>query len=323
MSSAPRFRALPALLAAFLVGFVAVPPAIAEEVPFALFQLATARPGGVYKPLGESLCHIYNLDRPDTLPACRARTSGGSVENIERLRSGEARIAIVQADVLHWAWIGTGPFAAAGPFPELAVLFAAHDEIATVLVAGESGITEPAGLRGRRIAVGVQESGSRATLDSLLGALGWAPSDFASLELLAVNAQIDALCAGTIDAAAFVVGHPSGYVQRALYDCGARLLPMDSPRLRAAVDALPFLRIDEIPAGTYRGQDQPIAAPALTALVVARRDLPAETARAFVTAIRARQDILRKMHPALAGLELDRASRAVEEVGMHEAVREE
>ena len=321
-------RRLPALLA-FLAALGAMAPAIgamasafAEAPPFALFALAPPRPGGVYKPLGESLCHLYNLDRPDALPACRARASGGSVENIERLRRGEAAIAIVQADVLHWAWTGAGPFAEAGPFPELAVLFTAHDEIATVLVAAESGITEPAGLRGKRIAVSLQESGSYATLDAIMGALGWAPSDFASFELLAVDAQIDALCAGTIDAATFVVGHPSGYVQKALYECGARLLPFDSARVREVAEALPYLRMGEIPANTYRGQTNSVAAPALTALVVARRDLPAGIARAFVGAIHAREDILRRLHPALAELELDRESKAAAEVGMYDAAVE-
>ena len=65
----------------------------------------------------------------------------------------------------------------------------------------------------------------RATVDAILDALQWKRDDFAGYSELSVTALIDALCAGRIDAAGIVVGHPNGYVQRAIHDCGARLLP--------------------------------------------------------------------------------------------------
>lgn len=290
------------------------------KVSLKLFGLATADPGGVYSPLGRSLCNIYNLKRPKDLPACRAQLSSGSVENIERLRSGSAQVAVIQADVLHWAWTGAGPFAQAAPFHDLGVLFTAHDEIVTMLVHKDSGITDIDQVLGKRFAVGVRESGSRATLEALLAAMDLSPADFAAFEVMSVGAQIDALCAGQVDAAAFVVGHPSGYVQRALYDCGARLLPVDSPAVRAATQQLPFLRMSGIPAGTYRDQRADVLGPALTALIVARRDWNAETARGFVAAVRAQEDILRRMHPALRNIDLDRPDGAAAEVGMHPAI---
>jgi len=147
--------------------------------------------------------------------------------------------------------------------------------------------------------------------------MDWAPADFASFEVLSVAAQIDALCAGRVDASAFVVGHPSGYVQKALYECGARLLPFDGSEVRIATKTLPFLRMGEIPAGTYRGQETEVAGPALTALVVTRQDWPAETAHAFVAAVSAHEHILRRMHPALVGLDLKRPDRSAEEVGIY------
>ena len=61
-------------------------------------------------------------------------------------------------------------------------------------------------------------------------------------------------------------------------------------------------------------------APALTALVVARRDWQAEQAHAFVAAIRAHVDILRRMHPALSDIDLGRLDGAAEEIGLHPAV---
>jgi TRAP transporter TAXI family solute receptor len=310
-------------IAALLFAALAALPLRGEE-PAPVFLLSTAHAGGVYDPLGRSLCHLYNLDRSaaeavPALPVCRARRSAGSVENIDRLRSGDAQVAIVQSDVLHWAWLGAGPFDGAPPFRDLAALFPAHDEAVTVLAGSAAGVSGAEDLPGKRIAVSLQSSGSRATLDAFMAALGWTPADFAAFEILSVEAQIEALCSGRVDVAAFVVGHPSGYVQHALYDCGARLLPFDSPRVRAAAAELAYLHMGDIPAGTYRGQEQAVPTPTLAALVVARRDWPPEQARAFVAAIRAHVDILRRMHPALGDIDLDRPDRAIEEVGLHPA----
>ncbi len=312
-----------AAVAVLLLLALSAPAAPAEEAT-PVFLLSTAHAGGVYDPLGRSLCHLYNLDRPAAappsgLPLCRAQRSAGSVENIERLRRGEAEVAIVQSDVLHWAWLGAGPFDGAPPFHDIATLFAAHDEIVTVLVGAASGIAEAEDLPGKRVAVSLQASGSHATLDAFMKALGWTPASFAAFEILSVAEQTDALCSGRVDAAAFVVGHPSGYVQRALYDCGARLLPFDGPRVRAATEKLPFLRMSEIPAGTYRNQAEAVAAPGVAALVVARRGWQVEQARAFVTAIRSHVDILRRMHPALRNIDLGRLDGAAEEIGLHPA----
>jgi TRAP transporter TAXI family solute receptor len=301
------------------------PPAVTAGEATPAFLLSTSHAGGVYDPLGRSLCHLYTLDRPAAappagLPLCRVQRSAGSVENIERLRRGEAEVAIVQSDVLHWAWLGAGPFDGVPPFHDVATLFAAHDEVVTVLVGAASGIATAEDLPGKRVAVSVQASGSRATLDAFMEALGWTPASFAAFEILSVAEQTDALCGGRVDAIAYVVGHPSGYVQRALYDCGARLLPLDDPGMRAVAEKLPFLRMAEIPANTYRGQAEAVPAPGLTALVVARRDWQAEQARAFVAAIRAHVDILRRMHPALSDIDLGRLDGAAEEIGLHPAV---
>lgn len=319
MSWLPRRVAVLALL----VSAAGAMPGSAERLPplgFPSFELATAEPGGIYVPLGRSLCILYNLrnlEQQPHLPSCRARLTSGSVDNVERLRRGEVQVAVVQGDVLHWAWTGSGPFADAGPLRDIAVLFTAHDEVIAVLAARDSGITSAAEIRGKRFAIGERESGSRATIEALMQAMSLSPADFATFEMMSVDAQVDALCAGRIDAVAFMVGHPSGHVQRALSDCGARLVPADSAAARAATETLPFLRMSAIPAGTYRGQDVAVAAPAVTALIVARRNWSALTAQAFSTAIRSQQDILRRMHPALADLDLDRPDGAAEEVGIY------
>src|SRR5215467_7501563 len=60
--------------------------------------IGTGAPGGVYYPLGSAMCRMINLDFANSY-RCLAKTSKGSVANIEALEQKKIDFAIVQADV--------------------------------------------------------------------------------------------------------------------------------------------------------------------------------------------------------------------------------
>src|SRR5688572_17306072 len=62
--------------------------------------IGTGRPGGVYLPLGDSICRLFNLDVAQRGLRCAAFVSRGPVANIESLHDGRVDIAVVQSDVL-------------------------------------------------------------------------------------------------------------------------------------------------------------------------------------------------------------------------------
>src|ERR1700687_4098436 len=72
--------------------------------------IGTGRPGGVYFPLGDSVCRMFNLDLPSRGLRCAANLSRGPVANIESLRDRRIDIGVVQSDVLADAIRGEGPF---------------------------------------------------------------------------------------------------------------------------------------------------------------------------------------------------------------------
>src|SRR3954454_24742143 len=85
--------------------------------------IGTGRPGGVYLPLGDSICRMFNLDVEQRGLRCAAFVSRGPVANIESLHGGRVDIAVVQSDVLADAVSGRGRFAPDGPDKTLRVLF--------------------------------------------------------------------------------------------------------------------------------------------------------------------------------------------------------
>ena len=113
--------------------------------------IGTGSEGGVYLPLGKEFCaQIHRRDKVHDI-TCEAVSTGGSVDNIERLRRGEVNFAIVQADILYYAMNGFGPFKGKSPMQGLRSVGALHTEIFTVLSRVDSNIRIFNDLKGKRV----------------------------------------------------------------------------------------------------------------------------------------------------------------------------
>jgi uncharacterized protein len=287
-----------AILAALLIG---AQPAAGQEDR--IVTIATAGRGGVYLPAGNAICRLVNAERERHGIRCIARTSAGSVENIEALREGERAYAIVQSDIQNAALEGSRQFERAGPLPELRVLFSLHAEPFTVVVPPGSDIQSFAEIEGRRINRGVEGSGMRATAEDVLEAFGFSEAERALMPVLPPGEQVEALCAGRIEAATFVVGHPSGYLQDATNACGGRLIPVEGPAVQRLLAGARYYASAVIAARTYRGQAQEVPTLGVRASLVTLAGRPEAEVYELVEAVFSNLELLRRLHPALADLD--------------------
>src|SRR5271166_155430 len=171
------FRQPLCLAAAILASAVAGCMAISVALAPAPVTLATGTPGGVYHPVGNAICRMFNLVGELQARPCVAVSSDGSVANIRRVESGASTFGLSQTDVAYAAFHGAGPFAAAGPDPKLRMLIALYPEAFTVLVRADTGIRDFQDLRGRRVGVEKSGGGYTFTRDVVLGFYGWAMPD--------------------------------------------------------------------------------------------------------------------------------------------------
>ena len=119
--------------------------------------LATGTPGGVYHPIGNAICRMFNLEGEHQAMPCVAVSSDGSVANIRRVESGDSTFGLSRTDVAYAAFHGEGPFAAAGPDPSLRILIALYPEAFTVVARANTSIRDFQDLRGKRDAHAVTE----------------------------------------------------------------------------------------------------------------------------------------------------------------------
>src|SRR5438874_9708261 len=96
---------------------------------------------GVYYAVGGAVCRLMNKDRAKTGLRCSVESTGGSVFNVNAIKSGELECGMAQSDIQFNAAKGEGQFKG-NPVSELRAVFSVHPEPFTVLARKEAGVTK-------------------------------------------------------------------------------------------------------------------------------------------------------------------------------------
>lgn len=290
----------PATAAALAAGLLAGTSAMAQQT---FISIGTGGVTGVYYPAGGAICRLVNRDRATHGIRCGVESTGGSVFNVNAIRSGEMEFGVAQSDIQYHSYNGSGQFQDSGAFEGLRAVFSLHPEPFTVVARADAGITSFADLRGKRVNIGNPGSGQRATMDVVLAAMGWTTADFAVASELPPAEQAAALCDNNVDAMVYTVGHPSGAIQEATTACDTVLVNVTGPEIEALIEANPYYRVAVIPAGMYRGTDSDVTTFGVGATFVTGADVPEEVVYQVTRAVFETLDQFRALHPALANLD--------------------
>ena len=290
-----------------LIGVAAVAAALSgapeAQAQQKFITIGTGGVTGVYYAAGGAICRLVNKDRAKHGIRCSVESTGGSVFNVNTIKAGELDMGVTQSDVQFNAVKGSGPFQKDGAFRELRAVFALHPEPVTVVARKEANAKSFADFKGKRFNVGNPGSGTRATAEELLAAMGWKMSDFSLASELKADEHGPALCDGKIDGFLYLVGHPSANIQDPTTVCGAKLVAVTGPAVDKLVKEKPYYAKATIPAGLYPGNDQPIQTYGVLATMVSSSKVPADTIYQVTRAVFENFDEFKKLHPALANLD--------------------
>jgi TRAP transporter TAXI family solute receptor len=291
----------PAALAAAALFFasIAAAPALAQQK---FITVGTGGVTGVYYAAGGAICRLVNKDRAKHGIRCSVESTGGSVFNINTIKAGELDLGFAQSDVQYNATKGESNFKDAGPYGDLRAVFSVHPEPFTVLARKEANIKSFADFKGKRFNVGNPGSGTRASLEELLGATGGKLGDFSLASELKADEHGPALCDGKIDGFFYGVGHPSANIQDPTTACGAKLVPLTGPAVDKLIAEHAYYAKAVIPGGLYPNNPDATNTYGVLATVVASAKAPAESVYQVVKAVFDNFDEFKKLHPALANL---------------------
>ena len=288
------------MLAAVAAALTGAPAAQAQQK---FITIGTGGVTGVYYAAGGAICRLVNKDRAKHNIRCSVESTGGSVFNVNTIKAGELDMGVAQSDVQFNAAKGMGQFQKDGPFKELRAVFALHPEPVTVVARKEANVKSFTDFKGKRFNIGNPGSGTRASLEELIGAMGWKLSDFALASELKADEHGPALCDGKIDGFFYLVGHPSANIQDPTTVCGAKLVSVTGPAVDKLVKEKPYYAKATIPGGLYPGNDQPTQTYGVLATFVSSSKVPADTIYAVVKGVFDNFDEFKKLHPALANLD--------------------
>ncbi|WP_018175473.1 MULTISPECIES: TAXI family TRAP transporter solute-binding subunit [unclassified Thioalkalivibrio] len=302
-SSVPRAdrrwlqRLLPVLT---LVSLLLATTAQAES---RFINIGTGGVTGVYYPAGQHLCRLFNTRRDEHGMRCTAESTGGSVFNLNMIRSGDMDFGVAQSDLQYHAYRGSGRFEEFGPAPHLRAAFSLHAEPLTLVVRPDADIEGLDDLPGKRVNIGNPGSGQRILMEELMGALGWDQDTFRRVSELPSREQAQALCDNRIDAFVFSVGHPSAAIQEPIATCNARLVSIEGSTVDQLVEDTPYYLRALIPAGTYPGQDDDIHTYGVGATLVTSTRTSERAVYEITRAVFENFETFRGLHPAFGPLE--------------------
>jgi len=253
---------------------------------------------GVYYPTGGAICRLVNKKRKEHGIRCSTESTGGSVFNLNTIRTGDLDMGVAQSDWQYHAYHGSSKFKDKGANRELRAIFSVHPEPFTVVARADSGIRNFGDLKGKRVNVGNPGSGQRGTMEVLMEASGWKMSDFALASELKSSEQSMALCDNKIDAMVFTVGHPSGSITEATTSCDSVLVNVTGSAVDMLVAENDFYRTATIPGGMYSGNANDTKTFGVGATFVTSTRTPENVIYQVVKAVFENFDTFRKYHPA-------------------------
>ncbi|MBL8444422.1 MAG: TAXI family TRAP transporter solute-binding subunit [Zoogloeaceae bacterium] len=258
---------------------------------------------GVYYAAGGAICRLINKDRKDHGIRCSVESTGGSVYNINTIKAGELDFGVAQSDAQYNAVKGVGQFSDTGAISELRAVFGLHPEPLTILARKDAGASKMEDFKSKRFNVSNPGSGTRATMDMLLPAIGMSTGDFSLTSELKPDEHGAALCDNKIDGFAYVVGHPAANIQDPTTTCGAQLVSVEGEGVDKLIAEYPYFAKATIPGGMYANNPDAATTFGVVASVVSSSKVPDEVVYTMVKAVFENFEDFRKLHPAFANLE--------------------
>jgi TRAP transporter TAXI family solute receptor len=274
--------------------------------------VTTGGEGGIYFVYGAAFAKVISAH----LPGFRASAEGstGAVENLMRLRDGQADIALTLGDTALDAVEGREAFDTPVPLAALAQIYRSYVH---VIAAEGSGIRTLSDLKGKRVSVGSPDSGTEVVAERVLRLARINSRTGIKREQLGVAESAAALESGALDAFFWSGGLPTSAVSdlaRAkrvtMLDLSALAKPLRQRFGGVYEDAA-------IPAGTYPGVDAAAPTVSIPNYIVVSEKMNGGLAHDLTELLFRHGKELAAAHPESQNLDPARAQRVIAPIHLH------
>jgi len=227
-----------------------------------IVTIATGGASGPYNIIGTTLADIYTTEYDVN---SRTQTTGSSVENLNLMEQGKVEMAFVMSDALSQAIKGEVSFKE--PIEGVSTIATLYPNVVQIIAKADSGIKTIEDLKGKRVAVGDQNSGVEVNARTLLAGHDITYEDI-KVDYLGYAEAADGLSAGTLDAAFLTSGLPNASVMELAETIDIVLVTVSPEKVKEIAKEHPYFISYEIAEDVYNNAEPIFTAAVPNALVV-------------------------------------------------------
>ncbi len=287
-----------------------------EKKDAQFITIVTGGTGGTYYPVGTIFTTLWNEKIGDKVKAS-VQSSGGSVENLNMLKNGEAQLGIAMANLTLFAYEGTGRFEG-NQFENVRFISALWPDVTQMVVTENSGINSIADIKGHTFSVGAAGSGTEYSTKLILKHIAELNDDEYTPEYLGYSDSSSAMQNGQIDGMNAEGGLPTSAVSEiAASKTKIKLLEFTDEDYEKMHEVAPYYGRFVVPAGTYTGIDQDVPTIGIRSTLICSADLDEDIVYELTKTIYENYESIIGSHKALEAMGLDQAVDGLPPVPLH------
>ncbi|MCA9118175.1 MAG: TAXI family TRAP transporter solute-binding subunit, partial [Planctomycetaceae bacterium] len=219
-------------------------------------SIGTAPPGGAFYTVGSAVSDVLNGEKDASgWRQVTAEATGGSLENLRRLESGDVQLALSNSTITWNAVRGEEGFDKKYDVKAVMTLFPL---VAMFVTREGSGVETIQDLKGKRVAVGPEGAGFEYFIRPILRAHGVSYDDFedvyGSMQTSANYLQDESVAATFLGGAL-----RASSITSAAATMDIKLVPYGEQERQQLIAEIPSFNAVVVPAETYKGQTEPFA----------------------------------------------------------------
>jgi TRAP transporter TAXI family solute receptor len=278
-------------------------------------SIATGGTGGVYYPLGGGLANVLTKTIPGL--EATAEVTGGSVDNLKLINTGQSELAFVMADAALDAANGQDKFKGTKvPVRTLMILY--PNQMHVVTIEG-TGINKFADLKGKRVSTGSPGSATEVMAFRLIEAEGLDKDKDMKRERLGAAESVNAIKDRKIDAFFWVGGLPTSAVTDLAATPGVKIKLIDHSEAAAKMNAKygNLYAASVIKAHTYPGQETDNHNTVVWNIMVANASMPDDMAYTIVKTVFEKKADLVAVHREANNFKLENQVKSYSPIPWH------
>jgi len=276
-------------------------------------SFASGGTSGTYYPYANAVAQAWNTNIEGM--NCSVEATGASQENINLVTQGEAEVAIVQNDVMTYAYEGTENYEGKQT-QNFATIGTVYSEVCQIVASPKANITSVADLKGKRVSVGDIGSGVEANSRQILAAYGLTFDDI-KVQNLGFGPSADAIKDGSLDAVFVTAGIPTTAVMELATTHEIDVVALDGDAVEQLKTDYPFYTEYTITPDAYKGMEADVLTVSVKATLIVSPDLDEETVYQMTKVLFENKDAITTAHSKGAELDPAAAVQGISVVPLH------